>query len=79
MKDEGAIDWWEGFSNFHWTRKEAQGGVLESTKEKRSILCIGGKKKGENGGVRKRLVLKYGKVLFMKKMCENKSMEGSCV
>jgi hypothetical protein len=38
MKDEGAIDWWEGFSNFHWTRKQAQGRVLESTKEKKSIL-----------------------------------------
>jgi hypothetical protein len=33
----------------------------------------------KHGGVRKILVLKYGKVLFMKKMCANKSMEGSCV
>jgi hypothetical protein len=79
MKDEGAIDWWEGFSNFHWTRKQVQGGVLEGSKKKRNILCFEGKNKRENGSVRKRLVLKYGKMLFMKKMCANKSMEGSCV
>jgi hypothetical protein len=45
----------------------------------KEYLVFWGKKRKENGGVRKRLVLKYGKVLFMKKMCENKSMEGSCV
>jgi hypothetical protein len=46
---------------------------------KRNILCFGGKGKEKNGSVRKRLVLKYRKVLFMKKMCANKSMEGSYV
>jgi hypothetical protein len=48
------------------------------TKEERNVFFFG-ESKGENGGVRKRLVLKYGKVLFMEKMCANKSMEGSCV
>ncbi len=38
-----------------------------------------GENKREEWRVRKILVLKYGKVLFMKKMCANKSMEGSCV
>jgi hypothetical protein len=35
-----------------------------------------GKAKEKNESVRKRSVVKYGKVLFMKKMCANKSMEG---
>ncbi len=37
-----------------------------------------GKTKEKNGSERKILVLKYGKV-FMKKMCANKNIEGSCV
>jgi hypothetical protein len=32
---------------------------------KRSILCFWGKAKEKNESVRKKLVLKYGKVLFM--------------
>jgi hypothetical protein len=68
----------EGISNFHWTRKQAQGGVLEGYRGGEEYLVFLGGNKGENGGVRKRLVFKYGKVLFMKKMCANKSMEGSC-
>ncbi len=66
-------------SNFHWTRKQIQAGVLEGYRGERSILFFLGESKGENGGVRKRLVLKYGKVLFMGKMCANTSMERSCV
>ncbi len=54
-------------------------GLGEVPRGKKSILCFGGKKKGKNGSVKKRLVLKYEKVLFMKKRCANKSMEGSCV
>ncbi len=34
-----------------------------------------GKAKEKNGSVRKKLVLKYEKVLFIKKMCANKSMK----
>ncbi len=67
-------------SNFHWTRKEsAMRGLGGVPKRKRKSCVLGGKTKEKNGSVRKRLVLKYGKVLFMKKMCANKSMEGSCV
>jgi len=42
-------------------------------------LVFWGKTKEKNGSVRRRLVLMCGKVLFMKKKCANKSMEGSCV
>jgi hypothetical protein len=74
------IDWREKFPNFYWTRRASSmrglGGV---PKRKMSILCFGGKKKEENESVRRRLIFRCGKVLFMKKMCANKSMEGSCV
>ncbi len=66
-------------SNFHWTRKQAQGGVLEGYQRGRMYLVFWGKEKEKNGSVKKKLILKYGKVFFMKKMCANKSMEGSCV
>jgi hypothetical protein len=56
--------------------KEGLKGVL---RRERNILFFGGKKKEEKRNVKERLVLMCGKVLFMKKMCANKSMEGSCV
>jgi hypothetical protein len=56
--------------------KEGLGG---GPRRERNILCFGGKKKEENESVKKSLVFMCGKVLFMKKMCVNKSMEGSCV
>ncbi len=47
MKDEGAIDWREGFPNFHWARRTSSrrdhGGLLRE----RSILCFGEGKGGE--------------------------------
>jgi hypothetical protein len=52
---------------------------LGGVPRERGVSCSFGESKGENESVRKRLVLKYGKVLFMEKMCANKSMEGSCV
>jgi hypothetical protein len=55
--------------------KEGLGGV---PRKESSILCFRGKNE-ENESVRKRLVFMCGKVLFMKKMCANKNMEGSCV
>jgi hypothetical protein len=78
MKDEGAIDWWEEFPISIRQGSKLKEGSWRGTKGERSILFFGESKR-ENGGVRKRLVLKYGKVLFMEKMCANKSMEGSCV
>jgi hypothetical protein len=53
-------------------------GSWRGTNEGKEYLVFWGKEKEKNGIVRKRLVFKYGKVLFMKKMCANKSMEGSC-
>jgi hypothetical protein len=80
MKDEGAINWRKGFPNFHWTRRaSSRRGLRGVPRKERSSCVFGGKKKDDNESVRKRLVLMCGKVLFMKKMCANKSMEGSCV
>ncbi len=45
-------------SNFHWTRKQAQGGVLEGYQGRRGVSCVLGESKKKNGNVRKRLVLK---------------------
>jgi hypothetical protein len=81
MKDERAIDWKEGFPNFHWTRRASSRRVLEVYQmRERSILCFGGKKKEEKESVRRRLIFYVWKgVVKKKKMCANKSMEGSCV
>jgi hypothetical protein len=79
MKDEGAIDWWwEGFSTSIGQGSKLKEGSWKGTKEKEEYLVFWGKEKEKNRSVRKILVLKYGNVLFMKKMCANKSMEGSC-
>jgi hypothetical protein len=79
IKDEKTIDWKEGFPNFHGTRRTSSrrghGGL---PKGEGSILRFG-KEKEENECVRKRLILMCGKVLFMGKMCANKSMERSCL
>ncbi len=79
MKDEGAIDWWEGFPTSIGQGNKLKEGSWKGTKGKEEYLVFWGKEKEKNGSVGKRLVLKYGKVLFMKKMCANKSMEGSYV
>ncbi len=79
MKDEETIDWREGFPNFHWTRRissrRGHGGL---PKGEGNILLFG-KENEENECVRKRFIFMCGKVLFMGKMCANKSMERSCV
>jgi hypothetical protein len=80
MKDEGAVDWKERFPNFHWTRKtNSKRGLRCVLRKERSILCFGGKEKEENESVKKILIFMCGKKKFMKKMCANKSMEGSYV
>jgi hypothetical protein len=78
MKDEGVIDWWKGFPTSIGQGNKLKEGSWRGTKEGEEYLVFWGKEKEKNGSVRKRLVLKYGKVLFMKKMCANKSMEGTC-
>ncbi len=69
MKNEGAIGHVSKFKEGSW----------KGTKGEKEYLVFWGKAKEKNGNVRKKLILKYGMVLFMKKMCVNKSMEGSCV
>jgi hypothetical protein len=79
MKDEGAIDWWEGFLISIGQGNKLKEGSWRGTKGEEEYLVFWGKAKKKNESVRKRLVFKYGKVFFMKKMCANKNMEGSCV
>jgi hypothetical protein len=79
MKDEGAIDWWEGFLTSIGQGNKLKEGSWKGTKGEEEYLVFWGKTKKNNESVRKILVLKYGKVLFMKHMCANKNMEGSCV
>jgi hypothetical protein len=46
MKDEGAIDWREGFPNFHWTRRaSSRRGLGGVPRKERNILCFWGNKK----------------------------------
>ncbi len=53
-------------------------GSRKLTKEG-GVSYVFGKEKEENESVRKILVIMCGRLLFIKKMCANKSMEGSCV
>ncbi len=63
-------------SNFHWTRKQAQGGGLKGVPRKeRSILFFLGGKQRRNGGVRKRVVLKYGKCCSWKRCVQTRAWE----
>jgi hypothetical protein len=59
--------------------EQVQGGSKRCTKEGEEFVCFGGKRKKENESMRRRFIFMCGKVLFMRKMCANKSMEGSCV
>jgi hypothetical protein len=79
MKDEETIDWREGFLNFHWTRRTSSRRGHGSLRKGEGNILRFEKEKEENECVRKKLILMCGKVLFMGKMCANKSMERSCV
>jgi hypothetical protein len=60
--------------------EQAQGGSKGCTKEGDEYLIFGGRKRKEKEMMEKILMLMWEKVLFMKrKICANKSMEGSCV
>jgi hypothetical protein len=41
LKDEKAIDWREGFQNFHWRRGKAQGKVMEAYQGREEYLVLG--------------------------------------
>jgi hypothetical protein len=57
MKDEKAIDWREGFPNFHWTRRTSSRRHHERlTKRGSGILCVFLGKKEENECVREKII-----------------------
>ncbi len=66
----GAIDWREGFRNFHWTRgtssRRGDGGLPREGR----VSCVGKRGKEENACVGKRLVLMCGKVVHGKDVCK---------
>ncbi len=80
MNDEGAIDWREGFPTSIGQGEQSQGGVLEAYRRERGVSCVLWKERRRRK-VWKRDKFLCGKILlFMKrKICANKSMEGSCV
>jgi hypothetical protein len=72
MKDEKAINWREGFPNFHWTRRtSSRRGHGKLTKQGSGSCVFFPGKREENECVRKKLVLMCERMLFMKKMCAN--------
>jgi len=74
LKDEGAIDWREGFRSFHWTRgtssRKGHGGLPKE----RGVSCVGKKKKKKINRGGKDCFL-CGKKLFMEKMGARKKNE----
>jgi hypothetical protein len=51
---------------------------MEAYLGEKEVFCVCGKEKEENENVRKRLLFTCGNVLFMGKMCANKSKEVVC-
>jgi hypothetical protein len=85
MKDEEAIDWKEGFQDFHWTRRPSSrrgdgrwGSIPHMSKE--DLMCFW-EEKEEDECVREKIVLMCGKnvVHEKKKYVQTKNMGGSCV
>jgi hypothetical protein len=72
MKDEEAIDWREGFQNFHWTRRtssrrgDGRWANIPHADQGGSYVFLGGK---GGGGVCQEKISSYvwKKLLFMKK------------
>jgi hypothetical protein len=75
MKDEEAIDWREGFSNFHWTRKISSRRGHGRLTKRILVFCVfcRGKKRGDECVREKKLVLTCEIMLFMEKMCKKKA------
>jgi hypothetical protein len=70
LKDEGAIDWREGFQNFHWTRETSSRKGHGDLQKKKGIFCVGRRGKEENECVRKILVLMCARVVHGKDVCK---------
>jgi hypothetical protein len=80
MKDEGAIDWREGFSTSIGQGEQSQGGVLEAYRKKRIISCVLWRK-GKEGKYGKEISSYVGKnvVHEKKKMCKQEHGRKLCV
>ncbi len=82
MKDEGAIDWREGFPNFHWTRKASSRRGLGGVPRERGVSYVfGGRKKEGEGKDGKNINVYVGKgVIHEKKnMCKQEHGRKLCV
>jgi hypothetical protein len=79
MKDEGPLIGGKDFQLPLDKVNNLKEGSWRRTEREKSILCfVEGKEEKES--MEKRLILMWEKLLFMKrKICANKSMEGSCV
>jgi hypothetical protein len=80
MNDEEAIDWREGFQDFHWTRRTSSRRG-DGRWARRPHIYQGGfyvfflEEKEEDEFVKEDLVLMCEKGWFMEKMCANKEHE----
>jgi hypothetical protein len=81
MKDEGAIDWREGFPNFHWTRRASSKKVKGVYQGGRGRSCVWWKKKEEEGKDKKDINVYVGKgvVHEKKNMCKQEHGRKLCV
>jgi hypothetical protein len=66
LKDEGVINWREGFRSFHWTRETSLRKGHGGLPKERGISCVGRRGKEENECVRKILVLMCARVVHGK-------------
>jgi hypothetical protein len=81
MKDEEAIDWKEGFLNFHWTRRKSSRRGHGRFTKRRVVYCVFFPGKKEENECEKEKISSYvGKnVVHGKNVCKKKSTKGSCV
>ncbi len=59
MKDEGAIDWKEGFPTSIGQGEQSQGGVLEEYQGERGVSCVLWKENEEKESMEKILVFMW--------------------
>jgi hypothetical protein len=80
MKDEGAIDWREGFSTSIGQGEQSQGGVLEVYRGEKEVSCVLWKERGE-GKYGKDISFYVGKgvVHEEKNMCKQEHGRKLCV
>jgi hypothetical protein len=70
LKDEGAIDWREGFRSFHLAREISSRKGHGGLPNERGVSCVGRREKEENECVRKILILMCARVVHGKDVCK---------